>query len=297
MSTNATFQRIEQAIREATGEDFRIARTASAGGGCINSAYRIEGEQRVYFVKLNRRDLLSMFEAEAEGLREIRASQTVRVPEPVCFGVAGDQAFLAMECLNLRSGRSISDRLLGRQLAAMHGISQPHFGWHRHNTIGSTPQPNPRSEDWADFWARHRLGFQLELAADQGYGGRLQRSGEKLLERLPALFAGHRPRPSLLHGDLWSGNYACDESGQPVIFDPACYYGDREADLAMTELFGGFGGDFHAAYREAFPLDGGYAVRKILYNLYHVLNHLNLFGGGYLGQAEGMIDRLLAETG
>lgn len=296
MSTNALFRGIEQAIRDATGEDFNIRAQCSTGGGCINAAYRLEGEGRSFFVKLNRPSLLSMFEAEVDGLRAMAETATVRVPEPVCCGVAGDQAYLAMECLDLRGSRSSSDRLLGRQLAAMHQIRQPYFGWHRDNTIGSTPQPNARDDDWVDFWARQRLGFQLKLAADQGYGGRLQRQGEQLQACLPALFRGYTARPSLLHGDLWSGNHAQDEAGQPVIFDPACYYGDREADLAMTELFGGFGGDFYGAYREAFPLDQGYAVRKTLYNLYHILNHLNLFGGGYLSQAESMIDRLLAET-
>ena len=295
MPTEVVLQTIEQAIRAATGSDFCIRRTVAAGGGCINSACRLESDGGSCFVKLNRSELLPMFVAEAEGLREIAATGTVRAPQPLCFGIAGDQAFMVMEFLHLRSGRDISDRLLGQQLAALHSVAHPYFGWGRDNTIGSTPQPNPPSQDWTDFWARRRLGFQLELAADRGYGGGLRRRGEKLLENLPALFAGHRPHPALLHGDLWGGNYACDESGQPVLFDPACYYGDREADLAMTELFGGFGRDFYAAYRAALPLDAGYAVRKILYNLYHVLNHLNLFGGGYLGQAEGMMERLLSE--
>jgi protein-ribulosamine 3-kinase len=295
MRSATSFQIVERAIRAVTGGDFRIRKIAAAGGGCINSAYCLEGDGRRFFVKLNCAELLSMFEAECEGLREIAATKTVRAPEPVCYGMAGDRAYLVMEFLDLRSARSSADRLLGQRLAAMHEISQPYFGWRRDNTIGSTRQPNPPSQDWTDFWARRRLGFQLQLAADRGYRGGLQSKGQRLLESLPVLFEDHRPRPSLLHGDLWGGNYACDETGQPVLFDPACYYGDREADLAMTELFGGFGGDFYAAYREVFPLDAGYAVRKILYNLYHVLNHLNLFGGGYLGQAEGMMDRLLAE--
>lgn len=295
MSNQPLFLKLQQAIREATGEQFRFSGSRSAGGGCINSAYRLDGEGKAYFVKLNRRDLLPMFEAEAEGLREIAATRTIRTPAPVCYGVAGDQSYLVMECLELRPGRSPSDRLLGQRLAAMHRIRQPHFGWSRDNTIGSTPQPNRRDDDWTRFWGQQRLAYQLRLAADRGYS--LRRGGDRLLEELPALLAGHRPQPSLLHGDLWGGNHACDETGQPVIFDPACYYGDREADLAMTELFGGFGGDFYAAYREAFPLDEGYEVRKTLYNLYHILNHLNLFGGGYLRQAETMIGRLLAETG
>ncbi|MBS1212825.1 MAG: aph [Proteobacteria bacterium] len=296
MLTQAAVKTIEHAIGQAAGNPFVAHQTSSMGGGCINSAYRLEGDGRSYFVKVNRSELLPMFEAEAEGLREIVATQTVNAPEPVCHGIAGDQSYLVMECLDLHSARGSVGRLLGDQLAAMHRIKQPFFGWHRDNTIGSTPQPNARSDDWADFWAGQRLGFQLDLAAHGGYRGRLQRSGEKLREHLPALFDGYRPQPSLLHGDLWGGNWAAIGNGQPAIFDPACYYGDREADIAMTELFGGFGGDFYAAYRETLPLDAGYGVRKVLYNLYHILNHLNLFGGGYLGQAESMIDRLLAEV-
>ena len=297
MPTSDIFRAIEQSIREATGGAFSLDKTSAVGGGCINSAYRVEGGTHSYFVKLNRKELLPMFEAEAEGLREIASTQTVRAPLPVCCGVGGGQAFIVMENLTLKSMRGDCDRLLGQRLAALHRIQQPFFGWRRDNTIGSSPQPNDRHGHWAGFWAGQRLGFQLKLAQSNGYGGRLQRDGEKLRERLPGFFAGHHPQPSLLHGDLWGGNCAADETGQPVVFDPACYYGDREADLAMTELFGGFGRDFYAAYREAWPLDAGYPARKTLYNLYHILNHLNLFGGGYQGQAEGMIGQLLAELG
>lgn len=298
MTGQVVFKAIEQAISEATGEDFQILRSVAVGGGCINSAYRLEGGGgQVYFAKLNQQTLLPMFEVEAEGLREMAAAAAMRVPLPVCSGTGSGQAWLVMEYLNLGVGGGVCQRLLGQRLAALHKIPRPFFGWHTDNTIGSTPQPNTRYPDWAGFWAGQRLGFQLELAAGQGYGGKLQREGEKLLQRLPVFFAGYQPQPSLLHGDLWAGNYAADESGQPVVFDPACYYGDREADIAMTELFGGFSRDFYAAYQEAWPLQAGYQSRKILYNLYHVINHLNLFGGGYLGQAERMIAQLLAETG
>jgi fructosamine-3-kinase len=170
------------------------------------------------------------------------------------------------------------------------------FGWHRDNTIGSTPQPNRRNRDWAQFWAGQRLDFQLRMAAANDAGARLVARGERLLEALPALLERHRPPASLLHGDLWSGNYAYTRDGEPAIFDPATYYGDRETDLAMTELFGGFPREFYAAYQSAWPLDAGYATRKRLYNLYHVLNHFNLFGGGYLAQAQGLIDGLLSEV-
>jgi fructosamine-3-kinase len=161
------------------------------------------------------------------------------------------------------------------------------------NTIGSTPQHNNRESNWVRFWQKQRLGKQLEFAADNGYGGQVLRLGEKVLEKVPVFFSDYQPAPSLLHGDLWGGNAAVTTQGEPVMFDPACYYGDREADLAMTELFGGFGRDFYAAYQTIYPLDSGYAQRKTLYNLYHILNHLNLFGRGYLGQATAMMERLL----
>ena len=169
-------------------------------------------------------------------------------------------------------------------------------GWHRDNTIGTTPQDNARTGDWAGFFRDRRIAPQLALAARNGHGGRLQRDGEKLLAQIPALLGSRAPAASLLHGDLWSGNAARLASGEPVIFDPAVYFGDREADLAMTELFGGFGADFYAAYAEAWPPAAGYPARRTLYNLYHVLNHLNLFGGGYRAQAEAMIGKMLAQA-
>jgi fructosamine-3-kinase len=196
----------------------------------------------------------------------------------------------------LQLGGSGSSAALGRGLAALHRITADRYGWHRDNTIGSTPQINDRESDWLVFWAEHRLRFQLDLAVERGAGGRLKDRGNRLIEALPALMGGRRPEASLLHGDLWSGNHAFTAAGEPAIFDPAVYYGDRETDLAMTELFGGFGRDFYAAYEKDWPLDSGYASRKKLYNLYHVLNHFNLFGGGYLSQAQATIDALLSEV-
>ncbi len=174
-------------------------------------------------------------------------------------------------------------------------ISEITTGYISGNTIGSTPQYNQRDNDWVHFWQQQRLGSQLQLAAANGYGGTLQTQGEQLLARLGEFFCDYRPQASLLHGDLWGGNAAADAKGQPVLFDPACYYGDREADIAMTELFGGFGSDFYAAYQAEFPLDAGYKTRKTLYNLYHIINHVNLFGSGYLSQANAMLGKLLAE--
>jgi fructosamine-3-kinase len=288
------WQIIAEHIAQVTGKAFDPVEPRHIGGGCINTAVRLADGERTYFVKLNQASLLEMFEAESEGLQAMSETHSIRVPRPLCYGMTEDQSYLVMEYIDMghagRDGRATA----GRQLAEMHRASWEYFGWQRDNTIGSTPQPNTPNSNWVDFWREQRLGFQLRLAARNGYGGSLQHGGERLLEGFHHLI-DHDPQPSLLHGDLWGGNMAYDHQGQPVIFDPAVYYGDREADLAMTELFGGFGNAFYDAYRESWPLASGYATRKTLYNLYHILNHLNLFGGGYLGQASSMIERLLAE--
>ena len=284
---------IRQNVEQTTGVTIRVDEPDAIGGGCINQTFRIQGDGQDFFVKLNSADAREMFIAEAEGLRQILASESVRAPRPLCWATAEGSAWLVMEYLPL-SGRG-SGAELGRQLAAMHRFEHEEFGWHRNNTIGATPQINSRTSDWTEFWREHRLGFQLSLAARHGYAGRLQQLGDQLMDSLPALFTDYSPRPALLHGDLWSGNVGTLGTGVPVIFDPAVYFGDRETDLAMTELFGGFNADFYAAYREAYPLDPGYSTRRTLYNLYHILNHLNLFGDAYRAQALRMNEWLLSE--
>ncbi|MDQ3187104.1 MAG: fructosamine kinase family protein [Pseudomonadota bacterium] len=283
-------------ISVPTGRPFIVEQASSISGGCINETYRIEGDGQRFFVKLNNIDSLAMFEAEAAGLQEIHKSRTLRVPLPVCWGTNKSKAWLVLEYLEMDNVSCGDAAALGLGLAAMHHSSSEKFGWVRDNTIGATPQINKFSSNWIQFWREHRLGYQLQLAGTNGHTGKLQTLGDQLLAQLDCFFPGWEPAVSLLHGDLWSGNYSFDCAGQPVLFDPAVYYGDRETDIAMTELFGGFSTVFYAAYREAYPLDTGYATRKTLYNLYHILNHLNLFGGGYLNQAEQMISRLLAET-
>ncbi len=280
-------------IAAATGQQAELSGQESTGGGCINQTLRVRYGADSYFVKLNSASRADMFAAEALGLRELQDSHTLRVPEAVCWGDDGESAYLVLEDLQLGGRDDLA--ALGEGLAAMHRVTRERFGWDTDNTIGSTLQINTSEHDWVDFWRTQRLQFQLQLAAQNGHGGRLQSQGEKLLDAFPALFADYSPPASLLHGDLWSGNYAFNRSGEPVIYDPAVYYGDREADLAMTELFGGFGADFYAAYRANYPLDAGYGVRKTLYNLYHILNHLNIFGEGYRSQAYRMMDALLAE--
>ncbi|MCG6871173.1 MAG: fructosamine kinase family protein [Gammaproteobacteria bacterium] len=290
-------EEISRQISETTGETFRVRRQWPVAGGCINTTLVLEDGPRRFFVKLNDAARRDMFEAEAEGLGEILAANALRAPRPLCHGCAGDRAWLVLEYLELGAGGQAAETALGEGLARLHRRSQPRFGWHRDNTIGATAQQNSPNADWATFFAERRLGFQLRLAEQNGHGGRLLDHGHTLCARLGFFFSDYQPKPSLLHGDLWGGNWSADAEGRPVIYDPAVYFGDREADLAMTELFGGFGASFYSAYRDQWPLDSGYSVRRTLYNLYHVLNHLNLFGGGYAGQAGAMMDRLLAECG
>ena len=257
---------IARAITQATGEIFRPESRQGVSGGDINTAEILKGGGRSYFVKSNDATRLDMFAAESEGLTEIANSRTVHVPQPVCLGTHGDRAYLVLEYLDIGLGVGKSDpqgrggdargrtpvatdELLGRQLAAMHLATQSRFGWRRNNTIGSTPQINTGEHDWVTFYREHRLRFQLYLADQNGFGENLRRRGEELLERMPVFFVNYQPPPSLLHGDLWGGNHAALRDGTPVIFDPAVYYGDREADLAMTELFGGYAPGFHAAYQ------------------------------------------------
>jgi protein-ribulosamine 3-kinase len=272
-----------------------IRNSGALGGGSINAAFRLDTSAGRFFVKLNQAQAAEMFAAEAAGLEELAAAEALRIPRPIAQGVAGGRAWLALEHLEL-SGPAAPARL-GEALARLHRHSADAFGWTRDNTIGSTPQCNARHSEWIAFWRDCRLGPQLRLAESDGAPHDLLTDGERLLEVLPAFFDGYRPQCSLLHGDLWSGNWGYGSGGEPTIFDPAVYYGDREADIAMTELFGSPGAAFYDAYDVAWPRDPGYGVRRTLYNLYHILNHHHLFGAGYGAQAGRMISELLAEVG
>lgn len=273
---------------------FTVKQVRTVGGGCINTAAVLEDGRERYFVKLNSPDRADMFAAEREGLQALAAAQAVRVPRPITCGRTQDAAFLVLEHLDLGPTSPPAEAHLGEQVAALHRVTQGHFGWHRANTLGTTTQTNLPDADWVAFFGSRRLEFQLDLAARNGHPG-LATKGAALVDNLGAFFSDYQPPPSLLHGDLWSGNHGATAAGEPVVFDPAVYYGDREADIAMTELFGGFSARFYHAYKAAWPLDPGYATRKTLYNLYHVLNHLNLFGGSYRAQAGQMLDALLSE--
>ena len=279
-------------LAAALGRPLGSSRATPLAGGDINRAFRLDAGGERFFVKLNRAEREAMFVAERQGLEALRASATIRVPEPLLVGRAGAHAFIVMEFIDL-AGRPAPERLAA-DLAALHGCVADRYGFAGDNTIGSTPQPNAWRDDWLEFWRAQRLGRQLELGAANGLPGALLDRAWRLHDRLDEYFAGYRPPPALLHGDLWSGNRGADADGAPVIFDPACYHGDHEADLAMMELFGHPGERFFAAYREIRPIDPGYAWRRDLYNLYHLLNHANLFGGGYAAQALRLTDDLLA---
>ncbi|MGB5131140.1 MAG: fructosamine kinase family protein, partial [Steroidobacteraceae bacterium] len=215
----------------------------------------------------------------------------------LALGSAGDEAFLVLQWLDIVEPDAATEEKFGEALAWQHRNRGPAFGLERDNFIGATAQRNDVSEDWVSFWRERRLLYQLDLAARNGHSGGLQDRGRRLADLMDVFFASYRPAASLLHGDLWSGNRGALTDGTPVVFDPAVYYGDREADIAMTTLFGGFGPRFYSAYAATWPLDQAAGTRRALYNLYHVLNHLNLFGDSYREKAERLIDRLLAAAG
>jgi fructosamine-3-kinase len=281
---------IAEHIAKVTKTAFSVNNLSSVSGGCINQGYAVTGDTGTYFVKLNQASQVAMFEAEAQGLQQMLETDTIRVPKPQCLGTAAGSAYLVLEWLELGRGNTQSWEEMGRCLAAMHShTSNNGFGWKQNNTIGSTPQINTWTPDWVEFYTQHRLGYQFQYALRRG--GHFPQQ-ERLLAAIPQLLA-HQPQPSLVHGDLWGGNAAFTATGEPVIFDPAVYFGDREVDVAMTELFGGFPAAFYRGYNEVFPLTSGYERRRTLYNLYHILNHFNLFGGGYGSQANRMIEQIL----
>jgi fructosamine-3-kinase len=290
---NPFYRAIARRIGETSGRPFELKSVSHLGGGCINETVRLTGtDGAAWFVKSGTSPDTSVFAAEFDGLQALADTQTIRVPKPLVYGEAEGQAWFAMELLQLGGAQRDSQEQLGRQLAALHRVEQPHFGWHRDNTIGSTQQRNPRSDDWIDFWREHRLGFQLELAER---GGTRFKGSDRLVDRLDDLFVDFEPRPSLLHGDLWSGNIGFLGDGAPVIFDPACYFGDREAEFGIVVMFGGFTPDFHRGYESIWPHDEGFARRLPLYELYHTLNHLNIFGTSYTAACQHLIDQLLAD--
>ncbi len=272
----------EAALREA---GLGRPRGLRGVGGGVAAAYRVETGTRPAFLKIGQ--VAAIFEAEACALEEIAATQTLRVPQVLARGAAG-APYLLLEWIELSDRGDWS--AAGRQLARLHACTQPYFGWPRENSIGARPQINTPSANWAEFYRERRLRPQFAFAAAGGLR-QLAALEAKACAASDALLDEHAPAASLLHGDLWRGNFAFDERGGPVVFDPATYYGDAETDLAMSRLFGGFPAPFYSAYASERPTPGA-SARLGLYQLYHVLNHANIFGGGYVAQALALIDRV-----
>jgi fructosamine-3-kinase len=295
--TGGEARELAESMRAALGP-VADAPEAAVAGGCIAESYRWRvGAGTRAFVKTMPPGAADVLDGEAAGLAELDAAGAIRVPRVLGRGVAASHAWLALEWLELTTPSPASDARLGERLAELHRVRSDRHGWHRANHLGRTPQVNDPHGDWVTFLRTRRLAPQLERARAGGHPARLVDRGLLLLDLLGVFYASYAPAPSLLHGDLWSGNYGALAGGEPVVYDPAPYYGDREADVAMTRLFGGFGPRFHAAYQATWPLDAAAGYRRDLHNLYHVLNHLNLFGGAYAAQAERMIDGLLSEAG
>ncbi len=262
------------------------------GGGSVNRALAVPTAAGPLFVKLNAPGRVDLFEAEADGLAALAGVQAAAVPAVVALGRTASAAYLALEWIELGAGSAAAERALGRALARQHAVTGEAFGWHRDNFIGTTPQPNAPAESWIAFFAERRLGHQLALAEHRGLPRRVAEAVRRLAANLPAFFPGGEPAPALLHGDLWGGNWGAAPSAVPCLFDPAVYFGDAEADLAMTRLFGGFGPAFYEAYEALRPAAPGAAARVDLYNLYHLLNHFNLFGAEYLPSIEAALGRV-----
>ncbi|OMO78664.1 hypothetical protein CCACVL1_14215 [Corchorus capsularis] len=276
------------------GKATQITRISPVGGGCINLASRYDTDAGSFFVKTNRSIGPSMFEAEAIGLDAMYKTGTIRVPKPYKVGpLRNSGSYIIMEFIEFGASRS-NQSVLGKKLAEMHkaGKSEKGFGFPVDNTVGSTPQINTWSSDWIQFYGEHRLGFQLKLARDQYGDSTIYQKGHRLIKNMAPLFEDIVIEPCLLHGDLWSGNITSDKDGEPVILDPACYYGHSEAEFGMSWC-AGFGGSFYNAYFEVMPKQPGFEKRRDIYLLYHYLNHYNLFGSGYRSSAMSIIDDYL----
>jgi protein-ribulosamine 3-kinase len=279
-------------LRPSLEKSLGLIRTITpVSGGDINAAARVETGDTRYFVKWNTAPLPHMFEVEARGLQLLTTANALRIPRVIAL--IDQPPALVLEWIDVgTSGKQVAAEALGRGLAQQHRSSAPTYGLDHDNFIGSNPQHNTPSRSWIEFYRDQRLGVQRDLAQRNGQltSDRARRL-DRVLSHLDRWIDESAVTPALLHGDLWGGNYLIDAQGKPVLIDPAVYYGDREAEIAFTELFGGFGARFYAAYHEAWPLDRGYTDRRDLYNLYHLLNHLNLFGEGYGGSVDAILRR------
>ncbi|AUJ35113.1 fructosamine kinase family protein [Vibrio vulnificus] len=286
------WQAISQQLSETLMFSYDIVEKVHLSGGDINECYMIsDGEQR-YFVKINSKDFLSKFQVEAENLRLLRQTDSVTLPELVLIGNTKSNAFIILNFLPTKPLEDPENSYkFGQQLAYLHlWGEQKEYGCDQDNYLGATLQPNAWHKKWSTFFSEQRIGWQLQLLKEKGVTFGVI---DEIVEVVARQLLNHNPRPSLIHGDLWHGNVALSAFG-PICYDPACYWGDRECDIAMTELFGGFNAEFYRGYEDIAPLPFGYTQRKEIYNLYHILNHCNQFGGHYLEQAQKSIDKILS---
>ncbi len=292
MTNNANWQPVTELIGSHSGCRPQVESVTPVGGGCINSTYKLTmANRKAYFVKRNTIALLAMFEAELLGLQSLARTQSVRVPSPIGTCHSQEHSFLVMNWISPGASSKSTHETLGRELAAMHRFeSATDFGYELDNFIGSTPQQNRWNSSWKTFFLRQRLEPQLRIAKSNGYGTHF-RSPDKLLTNIEVLL-NESPKPSLIHGDLWSGNFMVDTQGNPILIDPAPYWSDREAEFGIVTMFGGFEKCFFDAYHETCPFESGFEQRLLAYQLYHYLNHLNLFGGAYLGQVQKIIAKI-----
>lgn len=286
MSLSGKIQKRIEAFRGSAVEE-----SSPLSGGCISNTYRVTFEDGLsYLIKINEHSPADMFITEAHGLQELRKANAIKVPEVILY----DKDFILLEFIDTGAKKNDFFEEFGRKFAQLHKFSADEFGFYEDNYIGSTPQKNINDENtrrnWTNFYFNKRLLFQYKLAEKNGYtDSEFRKAFEMVTDKIESILQGSEETPSLLHGDLWSGNYMADESGEACLIDPAVYYGNREADLAMTKLFGGFSQTFYDSYNESFPLQEGWKYRENIYILYHVLNHLNLFGSGYYAHALSLI--------
>jgi fructosamine-3-kinase len=269
----------------------KIIDSQTLSGGCISNAYKIKTNAgEIYFLKYNSSVSSDMFIKEAHGLQELNRADVIKIPKVICYN---EEYILLEQIISGNKQKNFSEDF-GRKFALLHKFTSEFYGFYEDNYIGSNPQINISEENekhnWTKFYFNQRILYQLQLTEETGNSTSELRKAIAVLEnKIDKIVLDNGEKPSLLHGDLWGGNYLINEQGFACLIDPAVYYGNREADLAMTKLFGGFDSRFYEAYNEVFPLPDGYEYRENIYKLYHVLNHLNLFGGGYYSQAMSLI--------
>jgi protein-ribulosamine 3-kinase len=283
---------VETKIHSLFGNEVQIVSRRSLAGGCINDTAALSlSNGDTIFLKRNTLAHPQMFEAEAVGLSRLTCDGGPRIPTPIAAFSDGTHQYLLLEFLESGSRSADYWEQFGRQLAHLHQtVRHAQFGFEIDNFIGATPQYNEMKSSWIEFYREMRLEPQIRMAASY-LNSRLRRQLSRMLDSLDTIIVEPDGDASILHGDLWSGNAMSGPFGEPVIIDPATYFGHREAEIAMTQLFGRFGGHFYAAYNEYWPMQAGWEKRMDLYNLYHMLNHVNLFGSGYLGSVESIINR------